>query len=312
MVAPVVASGRDLRALAGIVSEDRTDLPADGGLPESLLADLMSQIRCDAVVFNGFDSGRQAHWFVQEVPSTLGSEDSDRAYWQHYRDSQFDSYPDRSDLRGVIKISDFYSARQWHSTAMYTDFDRLMGIKHCLMLCLPEAPPRTAGPGRHVRLTLDRRSGPDFSERDRAVLTLLRPHLHQAYLDAERRRHPFPASRPGNASCCAWWPPGTLIPRSPGAWAYRREPWAPTWKTSTKGFKSPAAPPPLPAPSRTGRQCQLRLDSRPTIETMQVSQLVTITPWRPKQLLVRRVQLRGKRLGNVRSRIAQSRYLMCH
>jgi hypothetical protein len=133
MSTPIRASDQDLRALAGIVSEDRADLPADGGLPESLLADLMSQIRCDAVVFNGFDSGRQAHRFVQEVPSTLGSEDSDRAYWQHYRDSQFDSYPDCSgDLRGVIKISDFYSARQWHSTVMYTDFDRLMGIEHSM------------------------------------------------------------------------------------------------------------------------------------------------------------------------------------
>ena len=197
MTAPVVASGRDLRALAGIVSEDRADFPADGGLPESLLADLMSQIRCDAVVFNGFDSGRQAHWFVQEVPSTLGSEDSDRAYWQYYRDSKFDSYPIRTgDLRGVIKISDFYSARQWHSTVMYTDFDRLMGIEHCLMLCLPEAPPRTAGPGRHVRLYVSRGPGPDFSERDRALLVLLRPHLHQAYLDAERRRHPIPQLTP--------------------------------------------------------------------------------------------------------------------
>ena len=197
MTAPVTASERDLRALARIVSQDRPDLPADGGLPESLLADLMSQIGCDVVVFQGFDSGRQTHWFVQEVPSTLGSEDLDRTWWQHYRDSQFDSYPIHTgDLRSVIKPADFYSARQWHSTAMYTDFDRLMGIKHCLMLCLPEAPSPTAGPGRHVRLTLDRRSGPDFSERDRAMLTLLRPHLQQAYLDAERRRHPIPRLTP--------------------------------------------------------------------------------------------------------------------
>ena len=117
----------------------------------------------------------------------------DQAYWTHYWDCRFCSYPGRTgDLRSVIKITDFYSARQWHSTGMYTDHDRLLGVEHCLMLCLPEAPPRTAGPGRHVRLTLDRRSGPDFSERDRAVLTLLRPHLHQAYLDAERRRHPVP------------------------------------------------------------------------------------------------------------------------
>jgi hypothetical protein len=37
-------------------------------------------------------------------------------------------------------------------------------------------------------LVLYRGPGPDFSERDRAVLTLLRPHLHQAYLHAERRQ----------------------------------------------------------------------------------------------------------------------------
>ena len=63
-------------------------------------------------------------------------------------------------------------------------------------LCLPEAPGPTAGPGRTVRLYFDRGPGPDFSERDRAVLTLLRPHLHQAYLDAERRRHPVPRLTP--------------------------------------------------------------------------------------------------------------------
>jgi DNA-binding NarL/FixJ family response regulator len=43
---------------------------------------------------------------------------------------------------------------------------------------------------------LFRRTGPDFSERDRALLMLLRPHLHQAYLDAERRRHPVPRLTP--------------------------------------------------------------------------------------------------------------------
>lgn len=34
--------------------------------------------------------------------------------------------------------------------------------------------------------------GLDFSERDRAVLTLLRPHLQQAYLKTERHRRPVP------------------------------------------------------------------------------------------------------------------------
>jgi DNA-binding NarL/FixJ family response regulator len=43
-----------------------------------------------------------------------------------------------------------------------------------------------------VRLTLYRGPGSDFSERDRALLVLLRPHLHQAYLDGERRRRDMP------------------------------------------------------------------------------------------------------------------------
>ena len=49
-----------------------------------------------------------------------------------------------------------------------------------------------AGPGRTVRLIFVRGPGPDFCDRDRDLLTVLRPHLHQAYLDAERRRHPAP------------------------------------------------------------------------------------------------------------------------
>ena len=38
--------------------------------------------------------------------------------------------------------------------------------------------------------------GPDFSERDRDLLALLQPHLNQAYLDAERRRHSPPPLTP--------------------------------------------------------------------------------------------------------------------
>jgi DNA-binding CsgD family transcriptional regulator len=199
MSTPIRASDQDLRALAAIVSQDRPDLPGGEGLPESLLADLGGQIRCDAAVLAGHDGGHQMFWFAQEVPftDTPEPEDIDQVYWQHYWHCQFCSYPGRtSDLRSIVKITDFYSARQWHSTGMYTDHDRPLGIEHCLMLCLPEVPGRTAGPDRHIRLYLCRGPGPDFSERDRALLVLLRPHLYQAYLNTERRRHPVPRLTP--------------------------------------------------------------------------------------------------------------------
>ena len=200
MSTPVRASDRDLRALAAIVSQDRPDLPDGDGLPPSLLGDLTGQIRCDALGLDGWDTGRQTCWFSQEIPSgdaAIDFESTDQVFWDNYWDCQPCSYAARTgDQRSVITCSDFYSARQWHSTAMYTDRDRLLGLEHYPMACLPSALPRTAGPGRYVRLTFCRGPGPDFSERDRAVLTLLGPHLDQAYLDAERRRHPVPRLTP--------------------------------------------------------------------------------------------------------------------
>jgi hypothetical protein len=182
MTARVVARERDLRALAGIVSERRTDLPPHG-LPMSLLSDLKGQIRCDEVLFEGFDSAREQAWFVQSIPECDAAVDSefDPVHWAHYWDCEPCSYPDRTgDLRTVIKIADFYSARQWHSTGMYTELYRPQGVEHDLMLTLPVPPGTGSGPGRTVRLFLFRGPGPDFSEADRALLTLLRPHLHQA------------------------------------------------------------------------------------------------------------------------------------
>jgi DNA-binding NarL/FixJ family response regulator len=75
---------------------------------------------------------------------------------------------------------------------MYYDICRSWGWEHDLMLTLPAAPSPVSGPGRTLRLFFFRGPGADFSERDQALLVLLRPHLHQAYLDAERRRHPVP------------------------------------------------------------------------------------------------------------------------
>ena len=199
MTAPVTASERDLCALASIVSQDRPDAPPKEGLPPSLLADLMGLIRCDVVWFGGVDSGRQKSWFLQTIPD--GGEavvvDGAPVNWEHYQYCQPCSYPDRTgDLRSIVTISDFYSARQWHSIGTGCGLNRPMGFEHDLMLTLPATPGPGLVPGRTVRLLFCRGPGPDFSERDRALLTLLRPHLHQAYLAAERRRHPMPQLTP--------------------------------------------------------------------------------------------------------------------
>jgi len=202
MTSPMTASETDLRALAAIVSQDRPDLPAgEGLLPPSLVADLVGQIRCDAISVEHFDTGRKVHRWLQgsDADDTDAGlpEDWAQVFWAHYRDCQVCAYPVRTgDLRSVVKTSDFYSMRQWHSTGMYIDCVRPQGIEHHLMLALPDLPESAAEAGRYLRLVLHRGPGPDFSERDRALLVLLRPHLYQACLDTERRRHPVPRLTP--------------------------------------------------------------------------------------------------------------------
>ncbi len=193
MSAPAAVRERDLRALARIVSEDRSGLPLSEGLPPSLLADLMGQIRCDVVAFGGFDSERQETWSVQTMHdrSEAVIDDTAPVQWQHYWHCQLCSYPDRTgDLRRIVKIADFYSARQWHSIGTRCGICRPLGFEHALMLTIPATSGLDLRPGRTMRLFFFRGSGPDFSESDRALLTLLRPHIQNAYLDAERNRRP--------------------------------------------------------------------------------------------------------------------------
>ena len=163
VTAPVTASERDLRALAAIVTENRPDLPAGEGLPPSLLDDLLGLIPGDCLTVMGLDSGRQENWFGYDVPVEddldIVGDASPEEFWDNYWASGSCCYPDRpGDLRSVTKISDFYSARQWHSTGMYHDTLRPSGLEHQLALCLPPGPRRIAGAGQTVRLLFQPRA----------------------------------------------------------------------------------------------------------------------------------------------------------
>jgi hypothetical protein len=121
-------------------------------------------------LFEGFDSLRQRNWFTQSLPADdyTADEGLTLVHWKHHRDCRPCSYPDRTgDLRSVITIADFYTARRWHSTGMYTDVYQPQGIEHELMLILPARPGKAADPGRTLRLFLFRGPGADFSGADR-------------------------------------------------------------------------------------------------------------------------------------------------
>src|SRR3972149_12298406 len=72
------------------------------------------------------------------------------------------------------KISDYLTRSQFHRLELYHEVYRRMGGEFEMAIGLPLPPPLVIG------IALSRSRG-DFSERDRRVLNLLRPHLIQPY-----------------------------------------------------------------------------------------------------------------------------------
>ncbi len=83
----------------------------------------------------------------------------------------------RSGNGGAYKNSDFFTRRQFHRTALYNEFYRRVGMEHTAAIHLGPSP-LIIGVTVHRALT-------DFSECGRLLLNLLRPHLVQAYANAE-------------------------------------------------------------------------------------------------------------------------------
>jgi len=164
-------SDRDVRTMLRVADPD-DPAPSPGTLPWSVLHGLQALIPCDAIAFFQLDSDRRTMLWGQDLPTDEGSDPS--AFWRHYAACRPCSYPDDSgDLSRVTTFSDFYTLRELKKTGMYADYLRPIGVQREIMLCLPSPARRT------VRMVLFRGRGADFGERDRALLTLLRPHLHR-------------------------------------------------------------------------------------------------------------------------------------
>jgi DNA-binding CsgD family transcriptional regulator len=85
---------------------------------------------------------------------------------------------ERSRHGGAVKLSDFFNRAQLHRQRFYQEFFRPAGVEHQISIALPSPGPRL------IRITLNRARG-EFSERDRLVLNLVRPHVAQAWKNAQ-------------------------------------------------------------------------------------------------------------------------------
>jgi DNA-binding CsgD family transcriptional regulator len=157
-------------------------------LPWELMQDLQTLVPCDMLEASGQYTPTWEFFAEQQLPvDDLGPQDwadAQAMYKQHYWDSAC-SYSDRTgDISTVIRHSDLESPLDYRNSGLYADLGCDSWVKHELMVVLDAGAPQ-----RTLRLLFNRAGGSDFSQRDIAVLTLLRPHLQAVYTAEERRRH---------------------------------------------------------------------------------------------------------------------------
>jgi DNA-binding CsgD family transcriptional regulator len=100
-------------------------------------------------------------------------------FWQFMHEHPLCAYQSRTGDFTARKFSDFVTRSQWHCLGLYAEYFRFYGVEERMVVGLPTRP-------WHSKVVaLDRCGDRDFSERDRLLLNLLRPHL--AALDAAAR-----------------------------------------------------------------------------------------------------------------------------
>lgn len=172
----------DLRSALEVVEAGRGVDSVGDGLSDAVLSRLRELVPCDIVSFTDFDVATQIVHVDQEcvdsqITTYRGDEpDPDDAFFRHYWQTECCSYPTRTgDDVTVTQRSDFYTDLEWRHSPMFIDLFSADGITHELMCCLPTQRTRTA------RIVFFRTGSTRFEDRDRLVLSLLRPHLAEMY-----------------------------------------------------------------------------------------------------------------------------------
>ncbi len=177
----------DLRALTTMISHAHEDEPGPM-LPWSLLDDLARLIPAEEVSICDLDLVNQERQmqqavFAGEPPEVARGEPSLGAYrpfWRYYHSFWGDEPPSRAGR--VRRWTDRYPGRRLAQQPLYREAFQPTGVQYLLSVGLPT----TAGHERN--LLFWRFSGPDFSDRERDLLALLRPHVAEIYAGAVRRR----------------------------------------------------------------------------------------------------------------------------
>jgi DNA-binding CsgD family transcriptional regulator len=147
-------------------------------LPAVVLAQMRRLVACEIVSHNEVDLRERSARVLNDVPD-LTSDELIAAFARLARQNPLVVHSEQTGDGSPVMFSDFLSTRELRAREIYTDLYQPLGIEHQLAFSLTNQPVV-------VGIALSR-SGRNFTERDRAMLELLRPHLAAAYRRADAR-----------------------------------------------------------------------------------------------------------------------------
>lgn len=167
---------QQLRALLEFVRECYACLDR-GAFVAHLLRALPKIIPSESISYNEVNSN-SGQFHVAMEPSSVRFSEDEQIFMRHMSDHPLITHYKQTRDGQALKISDFLTQHQFHRLGLYKEFYRRLGVEYQMAALLAVSPP--------LRIAIAfNRSRRDFSERERLLLDLVRPHLTQAYENTE-------------------------------------------------------------------------------------------------------------------------------
>jgi DNA-binding CsgD family transcriptional regulator len=172
----------DLEAILGFLDEV-SQIEIEEPYPVEVVALLQRLVPSDDVAYQEVDlRARRFRLLVGPGPDAGAGDAEEDLYWVLGPCPIMEHRSGTGDL-SAVRMSDLIDRRRYHELPIYRDYFAPGDVEHAVDLGLPSAA------GAYRSFILFRRKGEhDFSERDRAMLDVLRPHFARIEAEAALRR----------------------------------------------------------------------------------------------------------------------------
>jgi DNA-binding CsgD family transcriptional regulator len=168
-----------LRRAVGLV-DSLAELDDPAGFAGIVLPGLATLVGCDVITYNEIGPARGQTRYA-DYPAGALDPATQPAFAAHVHEHPLVNHYRATGSGEPVMISDFLTQQRFHRLGLYAEFFRGIPVEHQMAVSMP-------GPDQEVIGVAMNRARRDFSDEDRALLSVLRAPLIAALLRARRRQ----------------------------------------------------------------------------------------------------------------------------